>query len=154
MNKNWPRWIYVSAAKHFNNNKGDIPLIIEGQSRDQDPKREVAEFRMNGPIYRNPSGGYWAVDVNIETFLSIAHNEQDSYKVHRIIGQFTTAFPRSILVYKYGDQEEDDQSFLGCLMIKDEGNDTIIVNNFGIVSADIPMYQVSINASYKMELSV
>jgi hypothetical protein len=153
-NPNWARWIFASVAKHFDESKGDIGLFIEGETRDSANQiNEGAELRMNGPFINNPSGGYWVLDVDLNVLINTLIDEGDSHKSWRMAGVFINAFKFNIPVYRYGDQPDDDGTFLGCLQLRQDRGDDLVITNLGEISPDIRMNQMTISAIYKLEIN-
>lgn len=147
MNENWIRWIFSSISNHFSENKGTLNLFIEGNDRLQDQK-EGAELSINGPYFRNISKKSWMLDIEIIILINTMLNDQDIYKVKRQQGLFSKLYTPIINVYKYGDNDE----YLGCLILKTDGQDDIIVENLGQISPDIRIVQSAISATYRIEL--
>ncbi len=45
----WVRWIHASINTHFQNNKGSLPMYIEGDERTLQDENEFYELRIDGP---------------------------------------------------------------------------------------------------------
>lgn len=153
MNPNWARWINLSIANHFNKYKGEYVLQIEGQDIPDMTPKEACELRTNGPFVKQLDQRTYNLDIDINTLLKITFDETDGTRVSKAIGYFLDVFTKTIEIRKYGDGPEDDGTLIDCLLLKSDKGDDIIVNNFGMISPDIRMIQVTIDAIYGIILT-
>lgn len=152
INENWTRWIISSIRKHFNDRKQNWTLLFEGQQKSPE-EISWAELRWNGPFYRQDTRIEWYSEIIISVMIS-ATMTKDLDLINKMIGTFQSAYESTIVVRKYGDNvSTDDASVLGCLEIIDQGNDTVITNNFGQRGPDERILQTEIVAAYKMYLT-
>jgi len=156
INANWARWIFASVSKHFDDRKGILPLYIEGQHRDTSKFKEYLELRMDGPSWDEASKGYFIGNIDINVLVTVAVNEEDYHRPHQIAGEVQAAFTKSIDVFKFGCNIQDDQSYLGCLVLKQNrsNRDFVELNQFGIIGTDDPLMQSTVEAHYKITFCV
>lgn len=148
MNINWPRWIFASVSKHFSTNSGGITMYIEGDDRDTGKETNYFEFRMNGPMLHELTQDFWRIDICINILISSKRNDASIHTLQTLVGTLASAFKNSIEVYKYGN----DNSLLGCLILRKIGDDVIKISNLGILNPEVQINQSSIEAYYRMYL--
>lgn len=153
-NRHWPRWVFASVCKHFNDRKEALPLYIEGQHRDANPPKDFLELRMDGPYLTEESKDYWRLYIEISILVQSTVDDQDYHRIHKSVGQVAEAFTEGISVFKYGDGDDDDQSLIGCLqLVQDLGKrERIQINHFGQVEAATPLRMASVEGHYVMYL--
>lgn len=154
-NPSWNKWIVASIIKHFDDGRGTLSMYIEGQSRPNKNPDPFFELRLNGPTSRTASNGYHKLDVSINALLQVIKSPSDLYLIDRLLGQLIVLFDTNICCYRYGDQIEDDSSYLGTLVLSIDffrGRESIEVNKFGEIIPDEPLMQASIEAHYHIEL--
>jgi hypothetical protein len=153
---NWSRWIFSSIAKHFHEVVDPVGILlnIEGIDRISNEIVEGGELRVNGPYFNNPSRNYYILDLDVNLLLNVLIDERDIYKLDRMLGVFLGAFTPTINVYRYGDSQDDDSSYFGCLQIRDDRGDEIVVARFGQVEKDTRILQAAINAIYYLEFKI
>lgn len=142
------RWLFSSISKHFDDFKGSIPFYLEGQERESEKDSDSVELRINGPFVNNPSKGYWKIDIDVNLLVTSTIDDQDLYKIYKIIDQFLEGFTDIISIYKYGNGDD----LLGCLVMRTDIEDAIIISNFGRVDPTLRILQSTINAIYSMEI--
>jgi|SRR6516164_3271025 hypothetical protein len=152
-NQDWVRWIWASVSKWFDDRKQGTVLYLDGFDIDQVPPKDCAELRMNGPFMINPSRNYWHMDIEINILLQITPDNEDAHKLWRYAGIYINAMAGEIPVYKYGDGIQDDQSLLGCLRIRPEKGEEIVLANFGRVDPDIEQFRSGLSAFYRLEIT-
>ena len=153
-NLNWPRWIEASINVYFDANKPDIKMIVEAQPRDTNDKQDLFEVRLDGPDSYEVSKDYWMLDVEINILVQSIIDNINIYRHGVIIGQIAAIFTTSIPVRKCGDQPGDDDSFVGCLIIKQDvgRRDAIEISRFGQIEQNLPLEQTTIEGHYRMTL--
>jgi len=153
INQDWPRWTVASIAKHFNANRGDYPLYIEGDDRDTNELRIFRELRFDGPFIKNPSRGLYYLDIEVNILIQAHMDPEDLYAGLKAVGIFATAFTNVIKAYRYGGGANDDDTLLGCYRLKSSRtNDSIDIGQFGIIRQDTRLTQYTIEGHYRMEL--
>ena len=156
-----PRWINASINKHFLGFRdiikqdqivkivSEVPLFIEGTDRQTSNLEDFAELRINGPLIKECSKGYFDVDVMVNVIIQSKMNNEDIYKHQRDIGTLLKAFTDHIDVFKYGD----DSSFFGCLVMRTDQSQKIDITNFGQIDPAIRLLQSVVAAEYRMNLT-
>ncbi len=153
-NPNWVRWIRASVNQHFHTivQPSGLMLLFEGTDRRTEDQRDASELRLDGPKINEISKGYWRFDIVIDVLIKSALSDQNIYTIERDQGNVLAAFTTSISVFKYGDGIDDDQTYLGCLVLCPDYGEAIIVTNFGQVQNEVRVRQSTVEATYRMEL--
>ena len=161
INPNWPRWIAASLAVYYKvvADALSIPLLVEGIDERESGKMEKdrAELRINGPFIKQPSNGYFQLNVDSNILLTdlMGGEEENSYNLMNWAGAFQQAAEKAIPVYRYGPDTAgvDDSSLVGCLTVRGrkEGPD---VFHFGQVSTDSRVRQAAVDTQHWMHLTV
>lgn len=155
---NWPRWIFASISKHFNDGVNALtpvlPLFIEGQHRNTRTIKDFVELRVDGPKWREVSKSCWFGRVEINVLITSHMDESNYHRIHTTAGDIQNLFQQRIPVYKLGSNPQDDQSFLGCLeLIQDlRGIDSLELNHFQQRAADTLIQQATVEGHYKITL--
>lgn len=150
-NPNWPRWIYSSLVKHFNDRRKDVPFYVEGQSRSESVAN-YAELRVDGPYFNEVSHALWDIDILVAILIQTIRDDDDLYKIQRYSGIFLSSFTTDIPIFRFGDQEGDDAKHLMCLSLSPERNERIRVTTYGQVQIATNIAQASIEAKYQTKL--
>jgi len=153
-NINWPRWIFASISKHFQNiaDANDLYMHIEGVERSTNKQNKWIELRVDGPNIIELSKNYFRLDIEINILLSIDLDHEDFHKSQKFAGILANAMT-DICIYRYGDGVDDDDSFLGILTLKQDAGDVIRINNLGETMVDVQIVHGTIEGSYEMFLS-
>lgn len=164
-NRNWSRWIFASISKHFqdkidatfNSNPGGVvpKLYIEGDERITADLEQYFELRMDGPSFKELDKDFWIIDIEINILVTAKKNSTDfsTHLIYDLAGMIVSAFKNGIKVYKYGDRDEDDQSFLECLQLHPQNaQDAILVTYLGDLGPDVTVTQAAVEAFYRMHL--
>jgi len=150
-NVNWPRWVFASVCKHFDDNKSSLTLFIEGQHRKTRTLKDFAELRVDGPYLTEVSKGVWKLFIEVNVLLQSAMDDTSFHRIHTNAGIIVAAFT-GIPVYKYGDGVDDDKSLLGCLQIVSDarGKERIQVSHFGRIDTGTPLMQATVEGHYEI----
>ena len=156
LNRHWPRWIKASFNVHFNAFAvtGNLPMYIEGTTRDTNDAIAFAELRLTGPRITEQSKGYWCIEIDVDILIDQKEVKNDIYAYDRNIGAMLAGFTTDIAVFKLGsglDDAPDEQ--LGCFSLLPSAPESIIITNFGAPNKDVKMLQATIEATYRMNLS-
>lgn len=153
-NPNWPRWIFASISKHFNDEltAAGLTLFIEGQHRDTKAIKDFAELRLDGPNMIEVSRNYWQLKIEVNHIVQSAMDDTNYHRIHQNVGVVAAAYTRTINVYKLGTGAQDDQSFLGCLHLLQERRDVLEINHFGQISESLKLVQATVEGHYQMHL--
>lgn len=149
----WVRWIHASINKHFEDNKGVLPMYLEGDERTLQDEAEFYELRVDGPFILQPQKDYYKLQVEINVLVQTHMDAKELYNIQEAIGPIVKAFTNAICVFRYGDSVFDDQSLLGTLRLRRELDETVDVNYFGIIKEDTRLTQATIEGHYEMELN-
>jgi len=155
-NPNWPRWIFASVSKHFTDSvsAAGLTLFIEGQHRDTRELKDFLEMRTDGPTLREVSKGFWVFRLEINILVQSAMDDKNYHRIHQDVGVAAAAFATAIDVFKLGNNPQDDQSYLGCLILiqNRSSQDYLEINHFGQIDKKTKLMQASVEGHYRMEL--
>ena len=149
----WVRWVHISINKHFLENKGILPLYLEGDERTLQDEAEFYELRIDGPFITQPQKDEYWLDVEINVLVQAHMRHDELYNIQTIIGPIVKAFTNAICVYRYGDTPHDDDTLLGTLRLQTDLRESVDVNYFGIIKEDTRLTQATIEGHYRMEIS-
>lgn len=160
MNPRWNIWVHSSINKHMKAvalANGAIPIIMEGIDDRTDNFMEQAHFvevRVTGPHIRQMSKDYFLLNVDLNIFVTSNFGEVGSnrYEQNRIVGVFQNTMEDRIPIYRYGTEDEDDGTELGCLSPIPKNNDFIRAFHFGQVNDTDRKKQAAVDAKYYMNL--
>lgn len=146
----WVRWLHASINKHFLDNKGTLPMYLEGDERTLQDEAEFYELRIDGPFIIQPQKNEYFLDVEINVLVQVHMRHDKLYNIQTAIGPIVKAFTNAICVYKYGDTPHDDDTLLSYLRLN---ADSVDINYFGIIKEDTRLIQATIEGHYRMEIS-
>jgi len=147
--EHWARWTLIAFNLAANAVKTDeYPVYIEGDSRTTALLRNFAEVRLDGPNIEEVSKGCFKLSSTFNLLINSKVDADDLYSLERILGQFQKAFTNGLDVFKLGGGPDDDETLLGCYLLKSE----IEVNKFGLIQDGIELMQATIEARYEMTL--
>ena len=151
MKESITKWIFASVGKHFEDRKQNLFLNIEGQHRTTNTQKDWAELRIDGPYLTEISRNLWHFDIEVNTLVLSTIDDRDAYRYLKNVGIMLKAFTRTIDVFRYGTDIEDDGSYVGCLVLKQEYRDKLVVSHFGLTAPDTKIRQSQIEGHYRME---
>ena len=157
MDPNLPRWITASCAKHFDAFKGSVFLHFEGSGPRPTPitypdLKFWAEFRCDGPYTVPCTRNEELYNVELNVLLCSVVEDTYAYRIQELMGIFGVAFTSTISVYRYGDNPQDDQSFVGCLQLLTTNSERVNFSNFSQIGPNTLLKQGSIEGHYRMHL--
>ena len=156
-NKNWNRWIFASISRHFTDElTGTAPLFIEGQFRDLATTTDFFELRIDGPKFQEASKDCYIFDVDVNILIQSAQNDTNYHTIHQNVGIVASAF-KDIKVLRKGTIDvEDDDTFLGCLQLRQNRRtrDLVDITHFGQVDKNKNLMQSTVEGHYKLILQV
>lgn len=150
MNKWWPKWIFASVMKHFDDERGDTPLFIQGESFTPGDLKEYAEIRLRGPNFREVSRGTTEISLDIAIMITVAKGNSNTFLIHEIAGTFMAAC-ESIEILKLGSNEEEDDPEEVVFCLTPQGD--IRWQFFGQPKNDTDVVQGVINARYQITIA-
>jgi hypothetical protein len=149
--ENLPRWIFASASKFFTAQlqQNEIPVFLEGQERQTEGILDYIEFRLDGPYLVECTKDEYKVNIEVNLLIVTMIDLQDFHKLYRICGYALECF-KAIPIYKYGDGIDDDQSYIGCMIVPRTADqrEATRVSHFGRLEPDKPILQSSIEGHY------
>lgn len=153
---NLPRWIFASVSNHFKTiaDANNLPLLIEGiEDRTSEKIRltDHAELRINGPIINEISRNYYKIFVNVNILIQSMMTEQNAYILMQNCGVMLSGM-RPFDVFKFGIGPDDDDSYVGCLTLRDELSQPFGVNHFGQLKEDVRLRESIVTGHFKMYL--
>ena len=158
-NPNWARWIFASIAKNLNAvaDTNNIEAIVEGIDDETDGFTQATdrvEIRISGPFTREMSSEYLVqTDVNVILTSRFDGKQKNRHAILTNAGLFHEAMDQPLLIYKYGSNVGDDDSYVGCLIPRSGKNDTVRVIHFGKVDPTDKIKQSVVDARYEMFLA-
>lgn len=154
MNPNWARWIFASTTTVFEAGRGTLKFYVEGTDMsDRRNQEDYAEFRMNGPFFKEVSRDYWQVDFEINVLVS-AVKGKDFHKIHKHVGTVAGMFVGSLPIRCLGSEPDDDpKTILECAVLDTEGRDGgIFIQHFGQFDPTLPIVQATVQGTYRLYL--
>ena len=157
MHQHLIRWLKASVAKHFDDRtSSSIKTYIEGEKRDTNKFPNWIEVRMDGPFVVEQVSGIYKVNVDINILIGTIRDERHLYQPETNTGLVAAAFSNSISIYKFGDQNVDDRSFVDCIYLKQGTRDPLANYNIGESrpAEDLNQFQVEghyYNSDFNME---
>lgn len=150
---NWPRWIFASISKHFNDNRGTLPLVIEGMDHDSTRDKDWFELRVDGPYFKVCASNSYRLVVEVNCLITSAMDEYNFHRLYSNIGIITSLYT-SIPVYKLGTGTDDSSTEqIGCLELLGRGNEAIRVVNYGQREAHKKIMQSAVDAFFYIDLT-
>jgi hypothetical protein len=158
-NPNWGRWIAATLNHLFDAQfqSSGYDYWFEGELQNQNTgiKKGELELRIDGPgTTTNLQGNFYLLDeIQINIYAKV-FNTNDLYEERRVAGLLEEWLSQDHCIYRYGDGSEDDASILGVLVFKTRDKlDGVKTHFFG--KEDTQNFEtLSVEANYKMNLSV
>lgn len=157
INDHWHRWITASIAKHFLAKRQSVYMHIEGFERKTDSLSEWFECRVEGPSIIEHSEGEFEVNCGVNVLIVVNRSEnQNAYRPSQLCGIAAAGFTVHIDVLKLGPSSDgaNDGSLIGCLTLAPGDGERIITSYFGLINAETKLVQASVEAHYRMFLSL
>lgn len=139
----------ASVWKYFSENKKGTDIYFEGTERPKE-KGNLFELRINGPDCNQLTRTEWKFILEVNLSYTVLRSESDAHYVQRMQGIALMLFPLCIKVKKYGSGSNDDDSFLGVLVRKDDPKSPLQVSNFGQVDPNLVASQGTVKSLYEM----
>lgn len=153
---NWGRWTLASIARHFEVNVADVYALtihVEGQHKATNTLKEFFELRVDGPLAREQQQNEWKLIVEVNCLITTGMDDVNFYKHHLNCDRVTSGFANCIPCYKYGTEDDDDDSLLGIYQMRSP-DDMIEQAHFGQINPAVQLQQSTVEGHYEMELSV
>lgn len=152
---NLPRWIQLSALKHFTDNISNLHIFVEGQERRTNQQSDWCEIRIDGPHLRQLTRIDLKVNSEINILVSTVIDAKNVAREVTNIGKVLEAFI-TFNIYKYGSEEDDDSTLVGCFQMlpRDDLREKLEVAKFGQIDQNINLLQSTVEGHYEMILTV
>jgi len=158
--KDLPRWIMASCRHFFHDRRSNFPMYFE-HAGTKDLRTDSGgkivdyfEFRLDGPFMQQQSKKEteYQIEINILCISNTRPKFTDQIEV--MVGIAAASFELVVPVFRYGDQPQDDQSYVGCLRLSQDKNEQVRVSRFGQANPDTQVIQASVEGHYIMKLVV
>lgn len=152
-NPDWPRWIFASICKHFDDCKGNYDVFIEGQYRNSDIKKDFFELRIDGPYITEVNKNYYNLYLEVNVLVQSQMDDTNYHRIHTDVGYAASLF-RNISLYKYGNGVNDTQELFGCLeLLQDtQTRKRVQINHFGQIDPKVRLTQATVEGHYEVFL--
>ena len=148
-NKNWPRWIFASLTKWFDDHRDGVEMYVEGDDANLSALADYIEFRFNGPMMEESSKGWWRIDVIINILVVSKRNDRSLHTLPTNLGKVAAAFTTNIPIYKFGNNVDDNRTeLLGCMTLFD----SIEITQLGQVEPNVKELQAMVQGHYRMHI--
>lgn len=158
----WCKWIWASTANAMSTitTSLGIPLLVEGidTRQPENIRASHAELRLNGPFYYEVSKDCYQLQMPINVLLIdyMTGDETDAYRIQKWAGIFQSVMDKPIAIYRFGQDTEDDGSFLECLRVKRTRDGGVRIVHFGQVgrtgTVDTTIRETAIDGLFEMYL--
>ena len=151
LNQNWPRWVFASVSKHFDDKRQGLPLHIEGQHRDTRSLKDFIELRMDGPHFTEVSQNYWRIYVEVNILIQSTMDESSYHRIHQNAGIVAAAFT-GIGLFKYGNGINDNPAVQwGCLQLLQDTSrrEELVIRHCGQVEPATKLLQSTVEGHYE-----
>ncbi len=136
------KWIFISAAKYFDDQKGSLVYFVEGQIHTED--RDYIEMRWTGPTWVQQANDIWlGKDIILNILIKIMAKTKSLYKMRELEGTVRSMFGNCIPIIN-----QDTSLKIGNLVRKSD----IKVSSFGQIAPEVPSIQSTVEASYDAEM--
>lgn len=154
INQKWPLWIAASINKHFGDLITTVPLIIEGQHRDDSKvnSKDVIEVRFDGPYFWQKSPTRWRIYVEINLLVQSQMDNINNYRIWLNAGLATDCMNKCINIYTY--EKNVTPVLIGNLrrLSGKDGRDDIRISNMGQIEPNVKRCMCVVEAHYETEL--
>ena len=151
-NPNWARWIKASVNKHFDDRRNNLFMFVEGSNRVTSTKQSYFELRVDGPKSMEISRNFYKLEIEINAVVNTIMGGKKLYNIDTATGFVASIFTRTINIYNYGGETGDDSSFVGCLRLKQEFRDKLIITNLGQIDPNTRINRSIVEGHYYTEL--
>jgi len=151
INQNWPRWVFASISKHFDDNRKGLPLFIEGQHRDTRTLKDFIELRLDGPQFTEVSHKCWRIYFEVNILVQSTMDESNYHRIHQNVGIVAAAFS-DIGLLRYGTGPGNDQEIWACArLIQDtRKRQHLDIFHFGQIDKKAPLMQATVEGHYEV----
>lgn len=153
IDSNIARWIRASVNKHFNSVLSTTSVLVENDPdkiTKTKSKSNYVEVRINGPHTSFGTQDESRQDVEVSIMCTVLLTD-DLYLIDRLVG-FVQAAMIGFPVKKLGDGMDDDQSQLGCLVLRSDVPHPVDAIQWGQLDANNKITQSVVEGYYTMQL--
>ena len=153
--KDLPRWIMSSCRTYFDQRRGRWPMYFMHQAQ-KDLKKghgqavvSYFEFRLDGPYIQTMTSNEtkYTIEINILCISNVDNKFTDEMEM--MLGQMASAFGPVIPFYRFGDQPQDTRTQVGCLLLLQEKNESVIISRFNQANPATEIIQASVEGHYE-----
>jgi len=154
INKNWPRWVFASVSKHFDDRRQGLPLFIEGQHRDTRSLKDFIELRMDGPQFTEINRNYYRLYFEVNILVQSTMDETSYHRIHQNVGIVAAAFS-TIGLLAYGNGPDDNHEQWACAqLIQDtRKRQHLDIFHFGQIDKQLKLIQATVEGHYETYLT-
>jgi len=152
------RWIIASARKYFHT-FSRYPMFYEHTGPktltlpNGRPITEYTEFRLDGPYTQQITKRetHYEIEINVLCVTTVDQGNAD--KIEDVLGSIHSIFSKgNFPVLRYGDSSIDDESHIGCMLLRTDKREEVRVSRFGQANPDTRVLQASVEGHYQMRL--
>lgn len=156
--KDMPRWIMASCRVFFDQRRGRWPMFFMHTAQ-KDLKKDSGqaitsyfEFRLDGPYIQQLTANEtrYTIEINILCIANVDPKFSDQMEM--MLGQMAAAFAPVIPFFRFGDQPQDTRTQIGCLVLLQEKNDSVIISRFNQANPATEIIQASVEGHYEFRL--
>lgn len=127
-------------------------MFIDGMRYDDSLVPNRAFFlKMDGPFYTKVGRGNWDVSVHISAESKTPKSDTEAlYKFRQFMGELVKLFT-NIDIYRVGESEEDDSTYVDCLLLDNEDRLEVLYAGQRGVNLQNP-HMASIDMKYKVRM--
>ena len=150
---NWSKWLHASVYNHFSQDDvlNDMKFFTEDMKRDTNRVSEWLEVRIDGPRLEKTGTNNWIMWAEVNLLVSTHKNSKKLLRHQQNIGSVVAAIT-DIPIYRYGDEDGDDGSLVGCLQLIQDFHNKIDVIQMQVVEHAVELLQSMAEGHYRMYL--
>lgn len=155
LNQHWPRWVFASFSKWFQDLRQGVDFFVEGEDRDTDNLQNYFEFRMNGPVSTEISKNYWKLEAVVNILVVSKQDLRSIHTIHTNVGIAAAAFTKCLPMKRYGNTGIwDDQETFGVMQLTTYEGEAIKITHIGQINPEVKAMQSMVQGYYCMLLEV
>lgn len=142
----WPKWVLSAIVQNIEAVKGGYKVFYEQQPRNANlgPAWYEIETSGCGVLERPKDFFFLTIDVHVTVSVAI---DNDFYHIDNMLGDAVAFLPKTITV-----KQDDGVTFVGCLVQKDQNNETISVRKYGQIDKTVRLLKATLESRYQIEL--
>lgn len=157
MKEHIARWTHASIKDFIKKNWSGAPLLVEGEDDRKPDTPFFVELRIDGPVIKaHGTKGEYIGEVEINLTITVKKDEKYVHLIQDKIGLAYNILDQCMPIKKIGNAlntpDIDDGSFVTVLQLQP---DTVVdISNFGQVDPVLRVQQASVEAHYRMQLTL